>query len=619
MFVTFTGHWEKKIDGRLKVRYNIFVGLGTCTYTGPEALDVRVSCRMLQPVKNEMEDTGLDNNERRDNGLTIDKDAQIQVLVSNPGGDEDTIDLGRVFHTMKLRWRVYAWVLVLCMVVGLCAPLVLYQFTRAPLKVSSVVTLKYEVLDPSLTAEQILAMDPNDDIPMVPVEDLTAPNGVALENASDVAKAVKGEELDLTQITSSYVLSSALEGMELSEPVQVGALRRNIGIERILSEESRRQQEVAASMVEEKNSGAYQMVQDLQLKYENTFVVSLTNGFSNSAEDKKKIELTDAELRQLLDRILSAYNDYLVTTYADTKLPDDEISVIDVDDTDILESLDQLRAATQNLYDYCDAKPSSVKAYRSWRTGRSLVDWMETLETVREVNVEYLYSYVYTNSIVENKNTMITSYQYQLRDAQTELDVINENIATTQSILDTYKNDEIFVSMEESDATKSTKTTTDYYNELILQQTDNYAQAMELEAKIVDLQDKINSLTAIATWSDIQAEQASIEEANKELQAAIDASLAVYNSIHAHMEELFAQPLYTTYAAHSAALGRSDNFLKASMKNMIIGLVAGAVIGCGLWFLSGLAPEFSHKPKDEKEKKSPDRDAENAGKEAAEQ
>ncbi len=572
-----------------------------------------------RPAKNEMEDRGLDNNERRDNGLTIDKDAQIQVLVSNPGGDEDTIDLGRVFHTMKLRWRIYAWVLVLCMVVGLCAPLVLYQFTREPLKVSSVVTLKYEVQDPALTAAELAALGPKDEIPMVPVEDLTAPNGVTLEKTEDGTKAVKKKELDLTQITSSYVLSSALEGMELSQPLQIGALRSNIGIERILSEESRRQQEVAASMVEEKNSGAYQLVQDLQLQYENTFVVSLTNGFSNGDEDKNKIELTDAELRQLLDRILTAYNDYLVETYADTKLPDDEISVIDVNDTDILESLDQLRAALRNLYEYCDAKSGSVKAYRSWRTGRSLVDWMETLETVQEVNVEYLYSYVYTNSIVKDKNTMVTNYQYQLRDAQTQLDVINENIATTQSILDTYKNDEIYVSMEESDATKSTKTTTDYYNELILQQSENYAQAMELEAKIVDLQDKINSLGAVTTWSAYEAEKSSIEEAGNELQTAIDASLAVYNSIRAHMEELMEQPLYTTYAAHSAALGKSDNFLKASMKNMIIGLVAGAVIGCGLWFLSGLAPEFSHKREDEKEKKAQDRDAKGTGKEAAEQ
>lgn len=560
----------------------------------------------------------MDNNERRDNGLIIDRDAQIQVLVSNPD-DEDTIDLGRVFHTMKLRWRVYAWVLVLCMVVGMCAPLALYQFTREPLKVSSVVTLKYEVMDPDLTAEQLLALGPDDEIPMVPVEDLTAPNGITLEKAADDEYTIKREELDLTQITSSYVLQSALEGMVLSEPVQVGALRRNIGIERILSEESRRQQEVAASMVQDKNSGAYQLVQDLQLRYENTFVVTLANGFSSGSDDKKKIELTDAELRQLLDRILTAYNDYLVTTYADTKLPDDEISVINTEDTDILESLDQLRAATLNLYDYCDAKSGTVKAYRSWRTGRSLTDWMETLETVREINVEYLYSYVYTNSIVKDKNTMTTSYQYQLRDAQSQLDVVNENIATTQSILDTYKNDEIFVSMEESDAAKSTQTTTDYYNALILQQSDNYAKAMTLEAKIVDLQDKIDNLGNASSWAAFEAERSNIEEANKELQAAIDASLAVYNSIRAHMEELMEQPLYTTYAAHSAALGKSDSFLKASMKNMIIGLLAGAVIGCGLWFLSGLAPEFSHKREDEKKKASSDRDAANQGKEAAEQ
>lgn len=561
----------------------------------------------------------MDNNERKDNGLTIEKDAQIQVLVSNPSEDEDTIDLGRVFHTMKLKWRVFAWVLVLCMVVGLCAPLVLYQFTREPLKVSSVVTLKYEVQDASLTAKDLQALGPDDEIPTVPVEDLTAPGGLTITLTDDGEVSIERSELDLTQITSSYVLQSALEGMELSQPIQIGALRSNIAVERILSEESRRQQEVAASMIEEKNSGAYQQVQELQLQYENTFVVSLTNGFSNGDDDRNKIELTDAELRQLLDHILAAYNDYLVTTYADTRLPDNEISVIDTENSDILESLDQLRSAMRNLYDYCDAKPATIKAYRSWRTGRSLEDWMQTLETVLDVNVEYLYSYVYTNSIVKDKDAMITSYRYQLRDAQSQLDVVNENIATTQSILDSYKNDEIYVSMEESDASKATKTTTDYYNELILQQADNYAAAMKLEATIVDLQDKISSLEAATGLAEVAAEQESIQSASAELQTAIDASLAVYNAIREHMVELMAQPLFTTYAAHSASLGRVDNFLKASMKNMIIGAVAGAVIALGLWFLSGLAPEFSHKREEEEGQAKTGDSAHSEGKEAAEQ
>lgn len=537
----------------------------------------------------------MENNERQDNKLMIDRDAQIQVVVNSTGEEEDTIDLGRVFHTMKLKWRIYAWVLVLCLTVGACAPLVLYQFTKEPLTVSAVVTLKnYELLDPSITEEELEKLGPDDEIPMVPVDELTAPDGTPL---------------DLSQVSSSYVLQSALDGLTLSGDVALADIRSNLVVERILSEESRRKQEVAASMIEDKNSGAYQAVQELELKYENTFVVSLTNGFG-----EKKVELPDGELRQLLERILSAYNDYLVTTYADQQLPDDEISVIDTEDIDILESLDQLRTAVQDLYDYCDDKTDQVKAYRSWRTGRSLTDWMETLETIRDVNVDYLYSYVYTNSIVRDKNTMITNYQYQLRDAQTQLDTVNENIDTVREILKQYKNDEIYVSMQESDAAKTTKTTTDYYNTLVLQQAKNYEEAEVLETKIADLQDKMASLNA--TTAATEAEQSNLEEADSELKNAIETSHAVFTAISEHMEELMERPESMTYAEHSAALGKSENFLVASLKNILIGLAAGAVIACGLWFLSGLAPEFRHK-KEEEADGTGDR-SEKPGKEAAE-
>ena len=151
----------------------------------------------------------------------------------------------------------------------------------------------------------------------------------------DGTRAIKREELDLTQITSSFVLQNAMDGMALSQPIQLDALRKNVVVERILSEDSRRQQEVASSMVEAKSVNAYQQVQDLQLRYENTFIVSLSNGFSSGDDDRNKVELKGFELRQLLDRILSAYNDYLVETYPYLKLPDDEISVIDTESYDL--------------------------------------------------------------------------------------------------------------------------------------------------------------------------------------------------------------------------------------------------------------------------------------------
>ena len=370
-------------------------------------------------------------------------------------------------------------------------------------------------------------------------------------------------------------------------------LRDNIRIDRILTEDSRRQQEVAASMIQDKNNAAYTQVQGIELTYNNRFVVSLTNGFGDE-DSRVKRYLTDSELRTLLDRILAAYNDYMVLTYADSKLPDDEISIIDTEHLDILESLDLLRSAVTDLYEYCDAKPDEIKAYRSWRTGLSLNDLMEELLTARNVNVDYLYSYVYTNSIVKDRETMTTNYQFQLRNAQTELSVVNENIATTQTILDNYKNDEIFVSMQESDTAKSTQTTTDYYNNLIIEQADNYSKAAELKATITDLEDKIASLSA-------SAEPAGIEQASAELANAIKVCHEIYRQIDDQMKEVTESAFYTTYAEASVAQGKTKSFIQGSIKLAVVGAVVGLVIGFGLWFLSALAQELRGRKEEEAE------------------
>ena len=122
-----------------------------------------------------------ENKERRDSLIPSPaRDSQIQVVVNQTHDDSEMeIDLVRVFHNMKLKLRVFAWVILLCLALGICAPLLMYQFTKAPLTVSSVATLRYDVVRRNAEGQIISS---------TPVKDLTAPDG---------------GELDLNQITAS--------------------------------------------------------------------------------------------------------------------------------------------------------------------------------------------------------------------------------------------------------------------------------------------------------------------------------------------------------------------------------------------------------------------------------
>ena len=504
----------------------------------------------------------MNTNENRTDFLPEENNRSIQLVVNNTNVEEDTIELGNVFHNMKQKKRLFTWLLVLCLVVGICIPLLLYQINNPELIVSSVVTLRYEVNGKQVT-------------------DLTAPDGT---------------DLDLNQITSAYVLQTALNGMNLSKTVPIKALRNNIRIRTMLTEDSQRTKEALAGLVEVKNAEAYNQLQVAEMTYKNRFVVSLTNGFKENEEDRFVIDLKDEELKALLDRILTVYNDYLVRTYADIKLPDDAFSVIDTLDLDVLDSLDQLRTGIDDLYNYCNEKTNTAKAYRSWRNGRNLTDWMETLQTFKSINVDYLYSMVSENAITRDKTTLMAGWKYLLREAQNDLDEVNERITETQKLLKSYKNDEVIVSMQESDAAKSTTASTAYYNNLIAQQTRDYDKVAELKTTIADYTDRINRMS--------DKEQTEVTtEVEEELARSIASAQILFDRIYVHMEELFASPLYKTYEDHSAAQGKMQSFLAVSAKKMIIGGVAGAVIACGLWFLTALLPEFSKGRKEEDDRK----------------
>ncbi len=514
----------------------------------------------------------MENNERPGSLKPAEKDTKIQLVVNNPDPDESTIDLGRVLHNIRLKTRIYAWVLVLCLVIGICAPLLLYQFSESPLTVTSVVTLRYTLKGRSN-----------------PVTTLTAPDG---------------KPLDLTAVSSAPVVQKALDGFTLSKPVTIENIRNNMTVTRVLTEESSRTREVLTGLADAKNVQVYTRLEDTELTYQNRFIVSLTNGFGDE-ETNIKYDLKDEELRILLNRILDAYNDTLIRQYADVRLPEDRVSLIDTEEMDLPEILDSLSGALDELLTYCGNQTAEARAYRSWQTGRSLNEWMESIRSVQSVNIDYLDAYVYSKGLMRDRDVVSLTYRYRLRTLNSDLDEVAENIEKTEALIRDYRNNEVLVSMQESDSSRTTKMTTSYYNSLVLQQLVNYQQAASLRTELAETQNKLERLET----NTARGELAGVET---ELNNAITAVKELQDGIRAHMAELFESPLFTTYSEHSAPQGEKLNFLKASAKKMILGGAAGAVIACGLWFLAALAPEFRRS----REHSIPK--AEQGGKEAAE-
>jgi uncharacterized protein involved in exopolysaccharide biosynthesis len=214
----------------------------------------------------------------------------------------------------------YLWLMILFIAIGLFIAAATYFLTKPPMTVSSAVTLNYIVPDEENKGQS------------KQVDDLTAPDG---------------EPLDLNQLLSSYVLQNALNDLELSVPVSVENLRSNITIDRVPTESSNQQMELISKMVADKNSELYKQLQEFEFTYSNRFIVSLHNGFGQS-DSTRKVYLKDSELALVLNSVVSAYNSYLVRTYADVKLPNNPLALITAGGIDNLQQSDLGKSVSQS-------------------------------------------------------------------------------------------------------------------------------------------------------------------------------------------------------------------------------------------------------------------------------
>ena len=505
-----------------------------------------------------MEVSALDNEHPNSGPLVIDRDAQINLTISNPSDQDDVeIDLFQVFANMRKSAVFYLWLMVLFIAIGLFIAAGIYYLTKPPLTVSSAVTLNYIVPDKENKGQN------------KQVDDLTAPDG---------------EPLDLNQLLSSYVLQNALSDLELSVPVSVENLRSNITIERVPTESSNQQMELISKMIADKNSELYKQLQEFDFTYSNRFIVSLRNGFGQN-DSTRKVYLKDSELSIVLNSVVSAYNSYLVRTYADVKLPNNPLALVTAGGIDNLQQINTLNTSLDELYAYCSEKPEEVRAYRSYRTGLSLNDLMNAIRLVQYSSTDYTESMIQSEALVSNINDTKAYYQFTRQDSEQKITALDETIQAINDTIANYHNEDIILTVQGSEARNTGRINTPAYNELFTNQVKNFDTLEALQHTNRLAQAKLSMLEG-------KTGGAVTEEVTAEIQSAIGHAQQIYNEINAHMQDLFESPFFTTFLEHSDAFGKPVSFLSANGKRLLIGGGVGFAFALMFWFIHALRKDI---------------------------
>lgn len=491
---------------------------------------------------------------------TSDDNSKVEVVIKRNENEQlDELDLLHIFVNMGRKKRIYAWLIIAGILLGMIVPLLTAEMTERPESVSAMITLNYPG-----------------------AENMRTPDG---------------EELDINFISTSYVIQNALNKTRLKTPVSVSAVANNLKLERLLTEDTRQNLEYMKTLME-KNTTSVPDVGSVTYKYENKVILTLSNDFP-TGNPGKTVRLDGNELTSLLDNIAEEANDYFFETFSTFVLPEENISNLDMESLDYIEKLDSMLDVLNGLSKFCSNKDNEYYLYRSKLDGMTFKDINDCIKLVKDIDIDYLYAYVYYNCIAIDKLTTITKYEYALRNADQALKVLKENIDTNANVIANYKNENILVASQEGTTTKISSSVTDYYNELIVKQSEYYIDKADTQTTIDNLNNKIKG------FNTSQSTTKQIDYVKDEIDSIYNMCCELYRITFEHAKEIIDSDFYRNEfitIIGSQYVGEGF-FNPALIKKILIGAAVGAVLAVVVWCFDGLVMEFklSNKKKEERE------------------
>lgn len=468
---------------------------------------------------------------------------KIDLFINNQEDQEQGISIMNVFSTLGKRFHLYLWVMIIGLLAGLLVPTFIYTFKDKKDSAVAILGLDYA------NAEEGLAPD--------------------------------GSKLDISNIKSSYVVENALNKVTLSKKVTTAQVQSNLVITGILTDETKQTIDILDDLKEAKNNDYSKILQSLELKYRAQYIISISSTFKDG---NNKFKLPSEDLSKLLNAITTSYSEYFIETYQKQDLPGNYLEAINAEALDYLDILDDISGALIDLESYCYNHANTVPNFRS-TDGVSFSDLASQIAMFRNGQIDYIYSYVYLNNVSKNKDLQITRYEYQLRQADLDMQEIDANITDLQAAINTYQFSITKVPAPDGTSWTEIEVKDDEYNALVNRLTALNEKKSALKERIDIINERINILRG----TDATPEQKA--NAEKYVANALETAKQLYTLVNKNAKELFASNAYQNKYMHTIVTSDTEKF-SDNLKLFLIGAGAGLGLGLIMWVADAFIIEF---------------------------
>lgn len=340
-----------------------------------------------------------EKNEKEKDSLLEGRNVNVYLKNEEQNEDEVVISLSAIMRKLKKYFLV--WFLVSVIVGGMITGLSIFFATTSSVPVRAMVSFNYD--------------------------------GIAKGKNPD------GSNFDPNILKNPTVLESALTecnmDVELLEKV-----RQGINIDGIVPEDTI-DRLTAYSSVFESATGKDGMTAAQAILDESWFSTQYTLTF-----DFKEVGIDRSEAVQLLNSILDAYKDYFYKKFGYNEPLGSSLGALNYKDYDYAEAVDMFSDSLSKLRRYVNSLATDdTTRFRSTETGYTFADLRDTINTVKDLDLDLISSYISVNNVTKDRERVQAYYDYRIQNLSREKIEYEEKLVSLEKSIESYVKDDIYI------------------------------------------------------------------------------------------------------------------------------------------------------------------------------
>ncbi|MDE5582841.1 MAG: lipopolysaccharide biosynthesis protein [Ruminococcus sp.] len=294
--------------------------------------------------------------------------------------------------------------------------------------------------------------------------------------------APDGRDFNKDSVKSPVVIEKALTSLNMPMD-ELESIRQAITVEGLVPADAMDKILVYRNVYENANSNNLQAAQSM-LNVE----IYPTNYRIYFDYAQTSLSRRDAVL--VLNTILEQYKEYFFDMYGYNESLGSAVTSIDVSSYDYSEAVDVLKNSLDTMSKYVKQLSSDdTTRFRSSVTGYTFSDLYESIRTVKDIDLDKLYSFINVNNLTKDKKASIAYYEYRINELTRQKTATEEQLASVKDSINAYEKDQIIIFGNGTDTTDTqTSQASAQYDRMI-------AQKIELTDTLATIKQNINFCT----------------------------------------------------------------------------------------------------------------------------